>query len=56
MCVQVGPEIFKLGANGQSSIIDENTENLKVLLAAAESCPTGAIIVEEIETGEQLFP
>ncbi len=56
MCVQTGPAIFGLDKNRQAKVMDENTEDLKNLLAAAESCPTGAITVVEIETGKRLFP
>jgi ferredoxin len=56
MCVQVGPAIFGLDKNRQSKVMDEQTEDLNVLLAAAEACPVGAITVEEVDTGKRLFP
>ena len=55
-CMQTAPHIFGLDKNKQSKVMDPNTEDKTKLLAAAESCPVGAISVIEIETGKQLFP
>jgi len=51
-CIAIAPEIFEFGEDGKSQakmeIIRDNNLIEKVK-EAEETCPTGAIIIEEIE-------
>ena len=52
-CVEVAPEVFAL--NGQvAEVSGAGTD--EIILAAAESCPSVAIIVTDSATGEQVYP
>ena len=52
-CVEVAPEVFAL--NGQvAEVIGAGTDD--IILSAAESCPSVAIIVTDSATGEQVYP
>ncbi len=54
-CVAIAPNVFALDAEQKAIIIgDEDLDDIKLL--AAQSCPTMAIIVTNIETGEQVWP
>jgi ferredoxin len=55
-CVALAPKIFEYDDEGISVVIsqDGNTDEEKML--AAQSCPTGAIVLTDAETGEQLWP
>lgn len=39
-----------------SSFIDADAEDLTNILSTAEQCPQCAIMVEDLATGNQLFP
>mgnify|MGYP000064828135 FL=1 len=56
ICVLTAPGVFRLNENGQSAVIDPTAESEEKVLEAAEGCPTMAIIVEDADTGERLFP
>ena len=48
VCVALAPDYFKLGPNGKSEPIKEEVapEDEEKVRSAANSCPTGAIILE----------
>src|SRR5260370_876482 len=48
--------VFRLTADRQSEAVDPDGDPVEKILEAAESCPMSAILVEDAETGEQLFP
>ena len=50
------PNVFRLNDDRQSEAVDPAGDSEEKILEAAENCPMSAIIVEDAETGEQLFP
>lgn len=56
ICVHTAPNVFALDENGQSSLIDPQGDREEKILEAAEGCPTMAIVVEDAETRQRLFP
>ena len=56
MCETFAPNSFRLNNDRQSEAIEPLGDSVEKILEAAESCPMSAIIVEDAETGEQLFP
>ncbi|MBK5231434.1 MAG: ferredoxin [Thermoleophilia bacterium] len=52
-CVEVAPEIFRLGDDDIAEVIGNGP--IELLLEAAEACPAAAISIVE-DTGEQLYP
>jgi ferredoxin len=56
MCETFAPNVFRLNDDRQSEAVDPGGDPEEKILEAAENCPMSAIIVEDAETGEQLFP
>jgi len=56
MCETFAPHVFRLNDDRQSEAVDADGDPIEQILEAAESCPMSAILVEDAETGEQLFP
>ncbi len=56
MCESIAPTVFRLDDNRQSEVVDANGDSEEKILEAAENCPVSAIVVEDAETGERLFP
>ena len=56
MCETFAPHTFRLDDNRQSEVVDAAGDTVEKILEAAENCPVSAIFVEDMETGEQLFP
>jgi ferredoxin len=56
MCEVLAPHTFRLNDNRQSEVADPAGDGEEKILEAAENCPVSAIIVEDAETGERLFP
>ncbi len=56
MCETIAPKVFVLNANRQSEAVDPEGDTVEKILDAAENCPVSAIIVEDADTGERLFP
>ncbi len=54
-CVAIAPKVFQLD-NEQKAIIISEDELDDTKLLAAQSCPTAAIVITNIETGEQVWP
>jgi ferredoxin len=55
-CVFVAPDVFRHNENRQSEAVDPDAAPVELVVQAATYCPTGAIVVADAETGEQLFP
>lgn len=54
-CIAIAPKVFKLDDEQKAVIISEDElDDIKLL--AAQSCPTAAIVVTDMETGEQVWP
>jgi ferredoxin len=51
-CVDVAPEVFAL--DDVARVVGTGPDEL--LLAAAEACPSAAIVVRDAETGEHVYP
>jgi ferredoxin len=56
MCETIATTSFRLNENRQSEAIDPPGDSEAAILEAAENCPVSAIFVEDVETGERLFP
>ncbi len=54
-CVVVAPTVFKLDGENKAVVLDPSSVDEETLMAAAESCPRDAIIVED-DKGNQLHP
>jgi ferredoxin len=56
MCETFAPNVFRLNDDRQSEAVNPDGDTEAQILEAAENCPMSAIIVEDADTGEQLFP
>lgn len=54
-CVAIAPKVFVMDDKQLAYIISED-ELDETKLLAAQSCPTAAIVVEDMETGKQIWP
>jgi ferredoxin len=55
-CVATAPEVFQLDDKGVAVVIHPRGVTDDQLWKAAESCPFNAIILEDEQTGEWLYP
>ena len=55
-CVALAMKTFALDSENKAVVLDEAGDPPESIKLAAESCPTKAIILENIETGEQEYP
>lgn len=59
-CEMIAPDVFSINRNSRSnpksSVINPKGAGINKIMNAAETCPTKAIIVENIDTKERLFP
>lgn len=55
-CVAIAPKVFQLDGADKAVIIDQHGADDETIWEAAESCPFDAIILEDDETGEWLYP
>ena len=56
ICIQIAPKVFALNAERQSTVVNLDGDTAQRIREAAEQCPLGAIVLEDAETGERLFP
>lgn len=54
-CMAVAPSVFELDDSKIATVLDPSTVSEDTLWEAAESCPVGAVILEDDE-GNQLYP
>ncbi len=59
-CETIAPGVFEIDkntkSNPKSSVINQKGEKVNKIMNAAQTCPTKAIRVENLETNEKLFP
>jgi ferredoxin len=59
-CEMIAPDVFLINkesrSNPKSTVINSKGAGINKIMNAAETCPTKAIIVENIDTKERLFP
>ena len=59
-CEIIAPDVFEINkaskSNPKSSVINQKGAGVNKIMNAAETCPTKAIIVEDKNTKEKLFP
>lgn len=56
-CVAVAPKVFKLDEENKAVLIEGwEAESPEAILAAAQACPTEAIIIITDESGQQVWP
>jgi len=59
-CEIIAPDVFELNrkakSNPKSSVINPKGAGINLIMNAAETCPTKAIIVENKDTKERLYP
>ena len=54
-CEAVAPTVFKVDKTNKAVLLDPAPVDEETLMAAAESCPVNAIIIED-DDGNQLYP
>ncbi len=54
-CVVLAPTVFELDTEGKAIVLDVSSATEQEIMEAAESCPTGAIVIKD-EQGKQLWP
>ncbi len=59
-CETIAPEVFEINkqsrSNPKSSVINQKGAGINKIMSAAETCPTKAISVNNMDTRERLFP
>ena len=59
-CEIIAPQVFQIDKEGKfnpkSSVIDQKGAGVNKIMNAAETCPTKAIIVEDADSKERLYP
>lgn len=56
MCVAVAPDAFQIDAEGKAVVVIHAADEVERMRQAAEECPAAAVILEDAETREQVFP
>lgn len=55
-CVVISPKTFQLDGEDKAVTQEGGNDLPENILAAAQSCPTKAIVIVDNETGEQVWP
>ncbi len=55
-CVAISPNVYELDSENIAVFKEGATDTDENTLAAAQSCPTKAIIITDSETGQQVWP
>jgi len=56
LCVDEAPGTFEMDDEEIAVVIDPEGDDPETILAAAESCPSEAIILYDAETGAKVWP
>ena len=56
-CLAIAPQTFTLDDEAKAIFLDTTaSDSNDDIMDAARGCPTAAIIIEDIETGKQVYP
>jgi len=55
-CVAFSPAVFQLDGESKAVVQEGGTDEEATILMAAQACPTSAIVITDVETGEQVWP
>ncbi len=55
-CAAIAPNVFEMDEEDIARVISQDGDDDETKLLAAQSCPTAAIIVTDVTTGEQVWP
>lgn len=55
-CVTEAPETFELDENDVAVVKHPPGDEIELILLAADACPTDAVCVEDLDSGERLSP
>lgn len=55
-CTAIALNTFQLDSDGKSSVKEGSTDTPETIMTAAQSCPSGSIVVIDSETGKQVWP
>lgn len=55
-CLAVSPDTFELDDEHKAKVKGESADIADNILLAAQACPTKAIVITDIETGEVVWP
>ena len=59
-CEIIAPDVFQINkesmSNPKSTVIDKKGAGINKIMNAARTCPTKAIMVDDLDAGERLFP
>lgn len=55
-CTRIEPKVFQLDEEGKSTVVAPQGTSDRMLLLAAEECPTEAINIVDEESGKRVWP
>jgi ferredoxin len=55
-CIALSPSVFDLDDESKAIFLEGADDTPENILLAAQSCPTKAIFITDITTGEQVWP
>ena len=55
-CVALATKTFALDNENKAIILSDDQDSAEAIRLAAESCPTKAIILHDVESGKQEYP
>ena len=55
-CIAVSPAVFQLDSENKAVFLEGASDEEANILAAAQACPTRAIIITDAQTGKQIWP
>lgn len=55
-CTRIAPKVFQLDEEGKSKVVAPQGASDRMLVLAAEECPTEAINIVDEESGRRVWP